>query len=132
MSSTVTKVVSIRLRNEVAEYFKDKDLREILEQVYENGGSLSDQLNEIAFLYDINGENLVKNVRYLLDSGKLFVREGRLCWNPLMMNPEYMSVDDRIDSLKISDKEKDRIRQAIISNLESMTRQDDTGNGGGL
>ena len=130
MSSTVTKVVSIRLRNEVAEYFKDKDLREILEQVYENGGSLSDQLNEIAFLYDINGENLVKNVRWLLDSGKLFVREGRLCWNPLVMNEGYVSVDDKIDSMKLSEKEKNRLKNEILSTLESQ--KDFTGNGGGL
>lgn len=105
-------------------------LKSLCEKELKQDSSMQDQLNEIAFLYDINGENLVKNVRWLLDSGKLFVREGRLCWNPLAMNEGYISVDDKIDSMKLSEKEKNRLKSEILSTLESQ--KDLTGNGGGL
>lgn len=129
MSSTITKVISVRLRNEVAEYFADKDVKGILEQISE-GSSLESELNEIAFLYEIDAGKLVKNVRWLLDSGKLFVKDERLCWNPLAMNEGYVSVDDKIDSMKLSEKEKNRLKNEILSTLESQ--KDFTGNGGGL
>lgn len=108
-------------------YFKS-----LCEKEIEGKSDIEDGLNEIAFLYDIDGENLVKNVRWMLDSGKIFVKDGRLHWNPLAMNPEYISLDDKVDLMNLSNREKDKLKRTIADNIEKMARQDDIGNGGGL
>ena len=124
----VDKEIAEKLRERVAG--EGKSLNSYLKELVKGESDLGKELTEIAFLYEIDGEKLVKNVRWLLDSGKLFVREGHLCWNPLAMNEGYVSVDDKIDSMKLSEKEKNRLKNEILSTLESQ--KDFTGNGGGL
>lgn len=124
----VDKEIAEKLRERVAG--EGKSLNSYLKELVEGESDLGKELTEIAFLYEIDGEKLVKNVRWLLDSGKLFVKDERLCWNPLAMNEGYVSVDDKIDSMKLSEKEKNRLKNEILSTLESQ--KDFTGNGGGL
>lgn len=133
--------VTTKVSEEESERLKDRArekgmslsgyLKSLCNKDLEQGGAMEDQLNEIAFLYDIDGENLVKNVRWLLDSGKLFTKEGKLCWNPKATNPEYVSVDEAIDGLKAPEWKKNKYKQDILKSL-NLDRNDDTGNGGGL
>ena len=121
MASTTTKVVSIRLKNEVADYYADKNLKEIIEKLYDKGSDeLVEKLKEISFIYDIDAESLVKNIGWMLEQGKIFVGDGSLKWNPKAKNPDYISLDDRIDLMNISEREKDRIKRQILSELERM------------
>ena len=134
MATNKTKIVGLRLENEVAEYFKNKNLKEIVENIYKNRDSeaLSDEFNQIEFLYDIDRETLIKNIRWLLDAEKLFVMDGHLKWNPTAVNPEYFSLDDKIDAMNISEKEKVALKHKIAESLVQMNRQDGIGNGAGV
>lgn len=122
--------MAVRLPNEIAEYYSG-NLKEEIEGLYRKR-EVFEEINEISFLYGIREEALIKNVRFLLDSGKLFVKDGRLKWNPKAMTPEYFSLDDKVDSMKVSEREKDRIKKMVADNLDKMGRSDDLGNGAGV
>ena len=79
MASTKTKVVSVRLRNEIAEWVAENNLKDIIENLYEGRQANSDGLLELSFLYDIDPQDLVFDVKEMLDNGTLMVKEGQLC-----------------------------------------------------
>ncbi len=76
MASKTTKVVSVRLRNEIAEWLEGKNLKEIVENLYE--GQEVDDLLEISFLYDISPQDLVSDIKDMLDKGELIIEDGKL------------------------------------------------------
>lgn len=81
MASNKTKVVSVRLRNEIADWIAERNLKEIVENLY-NGRELNnDGLLEISFLYDIDPQDLVYDIKEMLDNGVLIVKEGQLTKN---------------------------------------------------
>ena len=118
MSTERTKIISIRLEREIVEYYRNKDMRKLMEGIYKERG-----LNEISFMYDIEREDLIQGIRDLLSSGEIEVREGKL-----RIPKREISVDEYIDRMAI--KDKDRLREKIIDSLGKQ--QDDIGNGGGL
>lgn len=130
-------VVSVRIKREEAERLKEraeykgKSLGELLKEgigkvekdVKED--SIASKINELAFVYDIDAEKLLTKLENLLGSGKLYVENGNIEWNPTKKNPEYVSVDERIDELKVSEKEKDRLKESIISNFGYLMNKED-------
>lgn len=107
-------------------------LKSLCMKAIEGDSEVMDEITQMCFLYDIRDIALVKNIRTLLDRGKIFIVNGSMKWNPLAMNPDYISLDDMIDLMKISDREKDRLKRKIASELERIARQDDLGNGAGV
>ena len=89
-------------------------------------------LSEISNLYEIEEEKLVKNVKFLLDSGKLHVVDGKMKWNPMAMTGEYFSLDDKIELMGISEIEKNRLKKRIAETLDRISGTDDIGNGAGV
>lgn len=139
-------VISIGAKIELSfmEYLRNKALQEnksMSELVREalNGDrkayeydKIAEKLQEITFLYDVTPEKIVSAIDYLLANGKLHVIDGKIHWNPTNYNSEYISVDEAIGMLQISEREKDQLKHKIIENLQAMIRQDDTGNGAGV
>jgi hypothetical protein len=76
MASKTTKVVSVRLRNEIAEWLEGRNLKEIVENLYE--GQEVDGLLEISFLYNIDPQDLVCDIKDMLDNGELIIEDGKL------------------------------------------------------
>lgn len=118
----VKKEVAEELRIEAAE--SGIGVNTLLRKIIANRHT-DDVLREISFLYDIDTEKLLKNIQWMLGAEKLFVKDGKLKWNPKAMNPEYISLDDKIDLMNVSDREKDRIKRMIADNLDKMSRSDD-------
>ena len=72
-----------------------------------------------------------KLVGWLFDTGKVFVTERGIGWNPKAMTEEYFSIDEKIEQMDLSDIEKDRLKKRIASSLMYLG-QDEYGNGGGV
>lgn len=132
--SNISQVISARVSNETAEYVraqggnKSRFIEEAI-RAYRDG---TNELKEICFLYGIDEEKLVKNVKFLLDSGKLHVVNGRLSWNPKAQTEDFFSLDDKVEELGLSDVEKDRLKKTIAASLDRIEGSDDTGNGAGV
>lgn len=74
---------------------------------------------------------LLEVVDYLIAEKKLYRNEkGKLSIKGMVADPEYVSIDDIVDNMSLTDREKKRLKQDIIQSLESQ--KDFTGNGGGL
>ena len=134
--------IGTKVDREFADYLKEKALKEnkslgdlVREglkgerQTYEEE-SVASKIIELAFMYDVDAEKLLSNLGYLLESGKLFVSGGKILWNPLRKNPEYVSVDEAIDNMNVPEWRKKSLKESILKNLNVSF--DDTGNGGGL
>ena len=137
--NTKTRTITVRIDHNTVDALEQEAKRdnvsrsEITQRALESYLSgAENNLNEINFLYDIDKENLIKNIRWLLDAGKLFVVDGHLKWNPAAVNPEYFSLDDKIDAMNISEKEKVALKHKIAESLVQMNRQDGIGNGAGV
>lgn len=132
--------VSTKLNIEIADRLKEQAREQgcgvnhlIKRMVMESLNPKSDiGLADICFLYDVNEDILIKNIQWLFDSKKLYMQDGRLRWNPRHLDPEFFSLDDKVEALNVSEKEKSRIKRNIAENLEKMAKADDTGNGAGL
>lgn len=132
-----SKPISVRISFELIDEIENRakleqvSRSEIAEKAFKQYLS-DDGIQEMCFLYDVDRENLLKNIRWLLDSGKLFVKDGRLRWNPMARNPEYFSLDDIIDQMNVSDSERERLKRTIANNLNQVTGNDEFGNGAGV
>lgn len=80
MSSTITKVMAIRVKNEVAEYFKDKKLNRLVESMYEGitRGDIEIEEEEI----------VVKRGRYRIEEFEEVCREAGC--SPVLMMEEVI------------------------------------------
>ena len=92
----------------------------------------STELSEICHLYNIKEESLIKDVKFLLDSGKIHISDGKMMWRPMAMTAEYFSLDDKIELMGISEKEKNRLKKRIAETLDRISGTDDIGNGAGV
>lgn len=98
--------------------------RVVMEEL--NGGQ--DELSSLSTKTGISKSALVKNLGYLIDTGKIHIENGRMSWKPESVN-EYSSVDDAIENMGISEGEKEKLRRRIIEGLESMTEDVESGAG---
>lgn len=144
MPSKDNVTISTKMNKDFVEHMKMKAasegkslgrlVREALEgerREYE-GERIEGKIAEICFLYDMTPSGVLNAVESLLEQGKLFLKDGKLCWNPNKRNPDYISIDDDIDRMGLSPKEVNRLKQEIRDNLRRMVNNDYTGNGGGL
>lgn len=136
--------ISTKVHKDYARYLKEKSesegkslgemIREALEgdrQAYDRE-SIEGKIAELCFLYDVSPEAILSSMDYLLSNGKLCVEDGKIHFKPMNCNPEYVSVDEAIERMRLSPKEEKRLRQEIMDRLEIMVNNDYTGNGGGL
>lgn len=97
MASTITRTKTIRIANETADYFEDKPLNRIVENVHElmksgkasfDGQSLKfdvdtdvdtmNELEEMALCFGMTGEELLHQTVESLNEGTVTVNEGKL------------------------------------------------------
>lgn len=129
--SNVSQVISARVSNEIAEYVKEQggNKSRFIEDAlrsYRDGVKTSG-LEEICFAYGIREEALIKNVEFLLGSGKLHVVNGRVSWMPKAQTSDFFSLDEKVEEMEMSDAEKDRLKRTIAASLDRIAQADDTG-----
>lgn len=123
MASTITTTRTIRIKNETAEYFKDKPLNKAVESLYEHlkSGNISfdgdeikiienfentkecthlnsdyEAVEEMARLMRVPTERLLADFRDLLESGDLYYTGNRLI-NPRYDEFEQICLQKKID-----------------------------------
>ena len=126
MASTITRIKTIRIKNEVADYFEEKPLNRMVESLYElieagkmrfdgenlviNGSSSTDiqDIEEMAALMNVRPEKLLSDFRELLEEGELYYTGGRL------INPRYIDFED------ICERKKQDIDKTIANVVRQM------------
>ena len=142
MSSTTTKVVAIRLRNEIADYYADKNLKQKIEEMYEKKddvwqgeGVYDELLEDIASKLGKDAGWLVSIIDQMVKSGYFYINEkGRLSIKGLQLPDDEVSVDLQIDLLNLTAREKSDIKRRMIKDIPSYNRDSEEyyiGNGGG-
>jgi hypothetical protein len=146
MASTTTKTVSIRLRNEVAEYFSDKNLKEIVEGLYEDrnksviediwgGGAYDETLEEMANKLGKSSDWLVSIMQQLIEHDYFYMDDnGKMMIRNLQLPDDGLSVDFHIDLLKVSARAKSDIKRKMIKDIPNYNLNDEEyylGNGAG-
>ena len=123
--------ITVRLSDDMMEKISDRNISEAIREMFESDAKY-EPLREMAFLYDTSEETLMEIMRYLLDSEHIYFVDGKIKWSQMYKNPDYPSVDDRIDVMNLSEGQKIQLKRNIIQNLDSASTQDDTGNGAGV
>lgn len=105
MASTITRIKTIRIKNETADYFEEKPLNRIVESLADllqtgkvsfNGESLVvkggnedlTDIEEMAELMRVPMNKLLSDFRELLEEGTLYYANGKL------INPRYSDFED--------------------------------------
>lgn len=105
MASTITRIKTIRIKNETADYFEEKPLNRIVESLADllqtgkvsfNGESLVvkggnedlTDIEEMAELMRVPMNKLLSDFRELLEEGTLYYANGKL------INPRYEEFED--------------------------------------
>lgn len=139
MSSSKTTTKTIRIANEVAEYFKDKALNRAVESLYgllttrrlsfdgedlkvecthqnsdsvvpsEEKTDLSD-LSEMAELMRVTTEKILADIKTLIEDGTLYYENGRL------VNPRYDELERICERRKI---DIDNLISKVIRDVEN-------------
>lgn len=107
----------------------DLSVGELLEEKLEFN---EDELDDLCRAYGLKKDVLIKNIGFLIKSEKIQFKDGKMVWNPFNMTDEFFSIDDKIELMKISEREKQKVRQTVADNLDRIAGNDYTGNGGGL
>lgn len=132
--------VGCKVEIEVADRLKERarergeSLNCYLKQIIEDVPAPTMYEEELARMARVLGTDeftLLEVVDYLITEKKLYRNDkGKLSIKGMVADPDYLSVDDIVDNMSLTDKEKNRLKQDIISSLENQ--KDFTGNGGGL
>ena len=136
--SNITKVIPLRLRNEYVDRIDQEaesygSRGKYIEHLMDNQGitMYEEELARMARELGTDEYTLLEVVDYLITEKKLYRNDkGKLSIKGMVADPDYLSVDDIVDNMSLTDKEKNRLKQDIIQSLESQ--KDFTGNGGGL
>ncbi len=107
-------------------------LREMIKESFRPKVDERGMMNELCFMYDIDEDEIERGIKYLFKSGNIRVVNRKMQWNPRVVSEDYVSIDEKIDTMNVKEYEKKRLKQKIVDNLEAMLRIDDTGNGAGL
>ena len=128
MASTTTRIKTIRIKNETADYFEEQPLNrmvESLEELMKSGKIKFDgeelvikgiaqeetdltEIEEMAALMNVRPEKLLSDFRELLEEGELYYTGGRL------INPRYIDFED------ICERKKQDIDKTIANVVRQM------------
>lgn len=126
MASTITRIKTIRIKNETADYFEKKPLNRIVEIIGEmmQAGKMSfdgetlhikgvsgpkndlESIEEMASLMNVSTEKLLSDFRELLEEGSLYYSGNRL------VNPRYEELERACEGKNI-----DKIIESLIRSL---------------
>lgn len=121
---SVSEYIRERIEGFVAQNF-------VAQNEFSLGGLYDETLEEMSKELGINIGTFVDYLNYMVGSGSLYKdKQGRLRIKELH-DPEYISVDEAIDSMEVSEWKKKMYKENIIKGL-NVDRFDDIGNGGGL
>lgn len=130
--------MTIRVSHEVADYIereakeRNESRGKVVEGRIREGqtswgkGFYDEELNNLSNKMGMDVLSILQMVDYMVEH-RILQRnaEGRYVVKGKPLDPEYISVDEVIDGLKTSEKQKAFMKRQIMSNIEAMKEQNE-------
>lgn len=133
-----TKRITVRVNEETYEKLIEREnvseeARKMIVRGLESEDMLSESWDLLAQELCLTQLELYEAVNNAVEKKVLYNKNGHLFFTRgTGISPDYISLDNAIDNVEMTDKERRRIKERILMNIKGMLRQDDLGNGAGV